>query len=125
MYFRPASSAQFTASASGWLERTFASFTSIGRLTPAITSTPSLLHHGDGEVGGRAAEHVGQQHDTVAGVAPLDTRLDFGAAVFHVVFGADADRVDVPLRADHMLHGGAQFLGQPAVGDQNHADHGR
>ena len=40
MYFRPASSAQFTASASGCFERTLASFTSIGRFTPAITSTP-------------------------------------------------------------------------------------
>ncbi len=39
MYLRPASSAQVTASASGWLERTFASFTSIGKFTPAITST--------------------------------------------------------------------------------------
>ena len=124
MYFRPASSAQFTASASGWLERTLASFTSIGRFTPAITSTPLPLHHGDGEVGRRAAEHVGQQHDAVTGIAPVDTGLDFGAAVFHVVFGADADGIDVPLRADHVLHGGAQFLRQPAVGDQDHADHG-
>ena len=40
MYFRPASSAQLTASASGCFERTLASFTSIGRFTPAITSMP-------------------------------------------------------------------------------------
>src|SRR5690242_13545907 len=42
IYFRPASSAQCTAAPSGWLDRTLASFTSIGRLTPAITSTPFL-----------------------------------------------------------------------------------
>src|SRR5208282_3271070 len=41
MYFLPASWAQLTAEASGWFERTLASLTSIGRLTPAMTSTPS------------------------------------------------------------------------------------
>ena len=123
MYFRPASSAQFTASASGCFERTLASFTSIGRFTPAITSTPLPLHHRDREVGRRAAEHVGQQHHAVAGVAPADTGLDLGAAVLDVVVGPDADRIDVPLRADHVLHGGSQFLGQAAVGHQDHADH--
>ena len=125
MYFRPASSAQFTASASGCLDRTLASFTSIGRFTPAITSTPCRSIMRDRQVGRRAAEHVGQQHDAVAGVAPADTGLDLGAAVVDVVVGPDADRVDVPLRTDHMLHGGAQFLGQPAVGHQDHADHRR
>ena len=40
------------------------------------------------------------------------------AAALHVVVGADADGGDVALRADHMLHGRAQFVGEPAVGDQ-------
>ena len=125
MYLRPASSAQVTASASGCLERTLASFTSIGRLTPAITSTPFRSIIEMARLRRRAAEHVGQQHDPVAGVAPADTGLDLGAAVFDVVVRPDTDRVDVALRADHMLHGGAQFLGQPAVGHQDHADHVR
>ena len=125
MYLRPAFSAQSTASASGWLERTFASFTSIGRLTPAITSTPLRSIMRDGEVGRRAAEHVGQQHDAVAGIASVDAGLDLGAAAFDVVVGSDADRVDVPLRADHVLHGRAQFLGQAAMGNQDHTDHVR
>src|SRR5947209_16548128 len=39
IYFRPASCAEATASASGHSSRTLASFTSIGRLMPARTST--------------------------------------------------------------------------------------
>ncbi len=49
--------------------------------------------------------------------------LDVSAAAFDIILGSDTDRIDVPLRPYHMFHGGSQFLGQPAVGHQNHADH--
>src|SRR5262249_15763597 len=39
MYLRPASCASTTACARGWSPRTLASFTSMGRLMPAMTST--------------------------------------------------------------------------------------
>jgi len=59
----------------------------------------------------------------VTGVASGDAGLDLGAAVVDVVLRPDTDRVDVSLRPDHVLHGGSQFLGQAAVGHQNHANH--
>jgi hypothetical protein len=52
-------------------------------------------------------EDVSQQHDTVAGVALLDTGFDFGPAILHIVLGANADGADVTLRTHHVLHGGA------------------
>ena len=50
--------------------------------------------------------------------------LDVAPPLLHVVVGADADRGDVALRADDVLHGRAQFLGQTAVGDEHKTDHG-
>ena len=43
--------------------------------------------------------------DAVAGVHLLDAAEDFGPPPLHIVLGTDADRGDVPLRPDHMLHG--------------------
>ena len=48
---------------------------------------------------------------------------DVLAALLHVVLGADADGGDVALRADDMLERGDEFRGEPAVGDEDHADH--
>ena len=95
----------------------------MGRLAPAITSTPGRSIMEMARLDGRAAEHVGQQDDAVAGIHALDTVADIDAALFDVVIGLDADGGDALLGADHMLHGGTQFLGQPAVGHQNHANH--
>ena len=83
------------------------------------------LHHGNGEVGGSAAEHVGEQHDPVSGVAPSDACLDLGAAGFNVVFRSDTDRVDTFLGSHDMFHGEAKLLRQASMRDQDHADHGR
>ena len=83
------------------------------------------LHHGDREVGRRAPEHVGEEHHAIAGIAAADAFLHVVAAVLHIVIGTDADGIDVPLRAHHMFHGGSQFLGQTAVGDQDESDHRR
>src|SRR6185437_12668722 len=83
------------------------------------------LHHGDREIGGGAAEHVGEQHHPVARIAALDTGFDLGPAVFHIVVRADTDGVHVSLGPDHVFHGGTQRVRQRSVGNQNHADHGR
>jgi hypothetical protein len=45
------------------------------------------------------------------------------AALFHVVVGADADRGDLGLRADHVLERGDEFDGEAPVRDEDHADH--
>ena len=83
----------------------------------------SLIMEIAGKIGRRAAEHVGQQHDSVAGIAAADTLLDFSSPVVDVVLRADTDGVDVSLRPDHVFHGGSQFLCQTAVGNQDHPDH--
>ena len=66
MYLRPASAASRTASLIERSPRTRASLTSIGRLTPGDHFDAARLHHRDREVGGRAAEHVGEDDDAVA-----------------------------------------------------------
>ena len=48
---------------------------------------------------------------------------DFALAPLDVVFGSDADRAQMRLRADHVLHRGDEFLRQAAMGDENNADH--
>ena len=98
MYLRPASSAQHTASASGWLERTLASFTSIGRLTPAITSTPWRCIIEMARLDG-VPPNMSVSRTTPSPVSHrVIQRLDLGAAVFDIVVRSDADRIDVALR---------------------------
>ena len=69
--------------------RTLASLISIGRLTPAMTSTRPGLHHRDRKVGRRAAEHVGQDDHAGAVIDSGDRVQDVLAALFHVVLGTD------------------------------------
>ncbi len=123
MYLRPASWAAVTATCSVCLSRMPASLISIGRLMPAITSTLARSSTEIARLDGRAAEHVGQQHHAVAALHLVDPLQDLLAALLHVVFRPDADGRDLLLLADHMLERREEFGGQPAVGDQNHADH--
>ena len=124
-YFRPAAWAAATASSSGHSSRTLASFTSIGRLMPASTSTLGRPMHGDRQVRGRAAEHVGEDRDAVAGVDALDRLDDVLAALLDVVVGADGDGLDLALRADDVLQRSAKLDGEPPVGDEDKTDHRR
>ena len=82
------------------------------------------VEDGDGEVGRRAAEHVGQQHDAIALLHLGHAVQDLAPALLHVVVGADADGGDALLRPHDMLQRGDEFRGQAAVRDQYHADHG-
>ena len=79
--------------------------------------------HGDREVRRRAAEHVGEDDDAVAGVDALDRLDDVLAALLDVVVGADGDGLDLLLRADDMLQRGAELDGEPPVGDEDKTDH--
>ncbi len=58
-----------------------------------------------------------------AGIDPATGGQDVLAALFHVVFRADADGGDRGLRAHHMLHGEDEFLRQAPVRDDHEADH--
>ena len=80
-------------------------------------------HHGNREVGRRAAEHVGEDSDAVAGVDALDRLDDVLAALFDVIVGTDGHGLDLLLRADHMLERRAEFDGEPPVRNENETDH--
>ena len=125
MYLRPAVWAQSTASASGWLERTLASLTSIGRLTPAITSTPWRSICEMARLLG-VPPNMSVSSTTPSPVSTvLMQRWISVAAPLDVVIGADADRCHVPLGAHDVFHGRPQFLCEPAMSDQYKTDHGK
>ena len=81
-------------------------------------------HHRDGKIGGRAAEHVGQDGDAVAAVDAPHRFDDVLAALFDVVVGADGDGLDLALRSNHVLQGGAELNSQPPVGHKHKTNHG-
>ena len=78
---------------------------------------------GQGEVGGRAAQNIGQQHHAIALVHGADALTNIAAPAFHIVLRTNANGGDGALRAHHMLHGQAQLLSQAAMGDEDKADH--
>ena len=83
----------------------------------------AAVHDGNGEVGRRAAEHVGQQDDAAAVLNARDRAENVGAPLLHVVFGADRDRLESRLRPDDMLERGAKTSGELAVGHKDHSNH--
>src|SRR6185369_1098420 len=81
------------------------------------------VEDGDGEIGGRAAEHVGKQDDPIA-LLHLGHAVQYVApALLHIVIGPDADGGDALLRPHDMLQSGDEFRRQAAVRDKYHADH--
>ncbi len=83
----------------------------------------AAVHARQGEVGGRAAEHVGQHDDAGTRIHAANRVEDVASTHFHIVVGADRDRLDLLLRADHVLEGSAELRRQLAVGDEHHSDH--
>ena len=81
------------------------------------------VEDGDGEIGGRAAEHVGEQHDAIALLHLGHAVQDVAPALLHIVVGADADGGDALLRAHDMLQRGDELRRQAAMRDKYHADH--
>ena len=123
MYFRPASSAQFTASASGCFERTLASFTSIGRFTPAITSTPCRCIMEIARLDG-VPPNMSVSSTTPSPVSHRPIQASISARRLSMSSSGPMQTVSTfRCEPDHVLHGGSQFLGQAAVGHQDHADH--
>nr|CAI0340169.1 conserved hypothetical protein [Rhizobiaceae bacterium] len=80
-------------------------------------------HHGNGEVRGGAAEHVGEDDDAMALVGLHHRFQDILAALVHVVLGADADGLDRLLRTNDMFKGVPEFLRKLAMGDKHQSDH--
>src|SRR5262249_12033348 len=81
-------------------------------------------HHRDREVGGRAAEHIGEDGDPFPAVPPFD-RFDVALAGFlDVVVGPDRPRLDLLLRADYVFQGRPELSREASMGDEYEADHG-
>src|SRR6476646_5296417 len=81
------------------------------------------LHGRDGEIGRRAAEHVGQHHDAVAAVDAGERREHVGAPFVEIIVRPDGNGLKLLLRSDHMLERGTKFMREPAMGDDDDADH--
>ena len=73
-------------------------------------------HAGYCEVRGRAAEHVGEDGNAVAGIDAVDRLDDVASAEIGIVFGADRDRLDLFLRTHDMLKRRLEFVGKAPVG---------
>jgi PTS system mannose-specific IIA component len=84
---------------------------------------PLRLHQGNGQVGGCAAEQVGQDDDAVALVDLGDRRGNVFAPRLHVVVCVDADAKDPLLRPYDMLHGHDELLREPSMRHQHQTDH--
>lgn len=81
------------------------------------------FHGRDGEVGRRAAEHVGEDHHALAGIDPGERRQHVAPPHVEIVVRPDRDRLDLLLRSDHVLKRGTEFVREPAMRDDDDADH--
>ena len=100
----------------------------MGRFTPGNDFGLHLIDHRDGEVRRRAAEHVGENDDAIAAIDRAHRVDDVGAALFHVVIGADGDGAHLVLGPENVLGRGDEFVRQTAVGhnhDANHSEYSR
>ena len=122
-YLRPASCAAVTASGSGLIAAHLGELDQHRQVDAGDHFDLGPAHAGDREIGGRAAEHVGQDRDAIAGIDALHRFDDVLAALLDIVVGTDGDRFDLLLRTDDMLQRRAKFHGEPAVGNENKADH--
>src|SRR5207237_5838103 len=66
---------------------------------------------------------VGQHDDALALINRPDRVRDLAAPFLHIVFGADADALDLLLRSDHMFHGDNELGREPPVRHQYQTDH--
>src|SRR5262249_21318249 len=124
MYLRPESWAAATASVSGHSARTLASFTSIGRLMPARTSTF-----------GRPITEIARLDGVPPNISvriappwPLAPALPLSVlslgAFPPFAAGPILPRLDLLLRAPHVLQGRAELGGEAPMGNKYEADHG-
>src|SRR5262249_6666620 len=123
MYLRPESWAAATASVSGHSSLTLASFTSIGRLMPARTSTFGRPMTEMARLEGVPPNMSVRMATPSPVIQALDRRDDVLAALFDVIVRADGHCFDLLLRADHMLEGRAELGGKAPVRDEYEADH--
>src|SRR3954451_23803334 len=76
-------------------------------------------HAGDREIGGRAAEHVGEDCHAVTTVYPIDGLYDVASAQIRVVFGSNRDGFDLFLRTHDMFKRRLEFVGKAPMGHKH------
>ena len=99
MYLRPASCAAVAALSSGVILADARELHQHRKVQPGHHLHLADLEQRNGEVRGRAAEHVRQDDDARTAVHPRHRIGDVGAAVLHAVVRADGDGLDRPLAA--------------------------
>ncbi|MGY3455145.1 hypothetical protein ACVWW5_000595 [Bradyrhizobium sp. LM3.4] len=65
---------------------------------------------------GRAAKHVGEDRDAVAGIDAVNRFYDVASTEIGIIFGADRDRFDLLLWAHDMFKRCLEFVGKAPVG---------
>ncbi len=76
-------------------------------------------HAGDGEVGGRAAEHVGEDGNAVAAVDAVDRFDDVISTQIGIVFSADCHGFDLLLRTHDMFKRCPELVGKAPMGHKH------
>src|SRR4026209_2458682 len=82
-----------------------------------------MVQGGGGEVGGRAAEHVGEDDDALAIANVVDGFHDILATSLDIVFGADRYGGDLVLRSHDVFEGRTKLIGQAAMSNDDEPDH--
>ena len=95
-----------------------------GQVDPGNDLDLVLLEEAETQVGGRPAEHVGEDDDPVLLVDPLEALVDLLLRFLDVVVPADRDGLDVRGLAKDDGQGVQQLLGHAAVADDDASDHG-
>ena len=109
MYLRPASRALTTASASGISLAHAGELDEDRQVDAGDHLDVRLVHDRDGEIGRRAAEHVGQHDDAVARIGAMDGIDDLSAAHGGIVIRPDGNGLELRLRSHHVLERRAEF----------------
>ena len=97
---------------------------SIGRLTPATPSTRPGNEQLRGDVGRRAAVHVGKDEDAAAAVELLHERARLRQQQQRIVLRGDAELLQArrPL-VEHVARAVDEAFAQRAVRDDENSDH--
>eukprot|EP01012_Entosiphon_sulcatum_P010621 TRINITY_DN16252_c1_g1_i2.p3 TRINITY_DN16252_c1_g1~~TRINITY_DN16252_c1_g1_i2.p3 ORF type:complete len:145 (-),score=12.56 TRINITY_DN16252_c1_g1_i2:165-599(-) len=80
--------------------------------------------HGNGEIGRRSPEHVGENDDPLAAIDGGDGIDNVDPTPLHIVLGADADRPHRLLRPDDVFRRRYELFSQATVSHQHQADYG-
>jgi hypothetical protein len=68
-----------------------------------------IIHDRNGKIGWRAAKHVRQHDNAISDIDLAGSGDNIGAALLHVIIGADGDGEKLVLWTDHMFERGLEL----------------